>query len=57
MVRSAQCMSPSSAERGIQFAPLQQGGDDQHGQRENTDGDVRGQPQPGLPGWRKEVDG
>jgi hypothetical protein len=37
-------------QRGVAFAPLQQGGDDQHGQREDADGGVRGQPQPGLLG-------
>ena len=33
---------------GVQFAPLEQGGNDQHGQCEGTDCDVRGKPQPVL---------
>ena len=33
---------------GVLFAPLEERGDDQHGHRENADGNVRGKPEPGL---------
>jgi hypothetical protein len=35
-------------QRGVLGAPLEQGGNDQHGDGENADGNVRRQPESGL---------